>query len=222
VPFGGLIWMALRARQAGSARQFLLLFALPIIAIVCVQALLSKAYANWAAAAYLAGTVAVLPWLTWGWRVASFAINGAVALALPLLGVFADRLSYGDQDRLIAARHVGRAEMSRAIIDTARAEGLDAVVSDNRDLLADLFYTGRDSGLRFFALPPEGRAPHHYALKYPLPADMEGELLFVTRSATAPACAADSAAQATITPAQGAYRGKTWHLFRLPADCWAR
>ena len=222
VLFGGLIWLTLRAPQAGPERQFLLLFALPIIAIVCVQALLSKAYANWAAAAYLAGTVAVLPWLTRPWRVVSFMINGMVAVMLPLVGVYAESLSYGPQDRLVAARYLGRAEMSRAIIDAARAEGLETVVAANRDLLADLFYTGRDSGLRFFALPPEGRAPHHYALKYPLPADMEGELLFVTRSATAPACAADSAAQATITPAQGAYRGKTWHLFRLPADCWAR
>ena len=222
VLFGGLIWMALRARRAGSARQFLLLFALPIIAIVCVQALLSKAYANWAAAAYLAGTVAVLPWLTRGWRLASFAINGAVALALPLLGVFADSLSYGDQDRLIAARHVGRAEMSRAIIDTARAEGLDAVVSENRDLLADLFYTGRDSGLRFYALPPQGRAPHHYALKYPLPADLAGELLFITKSDAAPACAAGTPARAALSPERGAHRGKTWYLYRVPAECWAR
>lgn len=222
VLFGGLIWMTLRARQAAPKRQFLLLFALPIIAIVCVQALLSKAYANWAAAAYLAGTAAVLPWLTRRWLVASFTINGAVAVALPLLGVFADNLSYGKDDRLIAARYVGRAEMSRAIIDTARTEGLDTIVSENRDLLADLFYTGRDSGLRFFALPPQGRAPHHYALKYPIPAELQGDLLFVTKSATAPACAAESAARAALSPGRGAHRGKTWYLYRVPADCWAR
>ncbi|WP_212522965.1 glycosyltransferase family 39 protein [Actibacterium sp. MT2.3-13A] len=222
VLFGGLIWLALRARQAGSARQFLLLFALPVIAVVCVQALLSKAYANWAAAAYLAGSVAVLPWLTGRWRAASFALNGAVALALPLLGVFADSLSYGPKDRLIAARHVGQAEMSRAIIDAARTEGLNAIVTGNRDLLADLFYTGRDSGLRFFALPPQGRAPHHYALKYPLPADLPGDVLFVDKSDTAPACAAGRAPLAAVSPERGAHRGKTWYFHRLPADCWAR
>ena len=56
-----------------------------------MQAILSRAYANWAATAYLAGTLAVVPWLVrekrvWLWI--SFAVNGVFCLALPLATIF--------------------------------------------------------------------------------------------------------------------------------------
>lgn len=218
VLFAGLIWLSLRARRAGAERQLMLFFALPVLAVVSIQAVLSQAYANWAAATYLAGTVAVLPWLTPLWRSLSFAINGAVALALPLVGVFADTLVL--DGKLVAARYVGRAELSRQIIDMAKDEELTIVVAQNRDVLADLFHTGRDSGLGFHAIPPEGRAPHHYALKFPLPAGLAGEVLYVDRSGILPACAAGIAPLTAITPDKGAHRGKTATLYRLPATCW--
>lgn len=219
VLFGALLWLSLRARRAGPQLQLLLVFTLPIIAIVCVQALLSKAYANWAAAAYLAGTVAVVAWLPRAWRWASVAVNGAIALALPAVGLFADTLSL-DGKRLVAARYVGRAELSRQIIEVARDQELSVIVTQNRDVLADLFHTGRDSGLQVYALPPQGRAPHHYALKFPLPEGLTGEVLYVTRTQTAPACAAQSKPVQELRPTVGAYRGKTHVFYRLPASCW--
>ena len=58
-----LIWAACRWRGLSPWLRTLVVFSLPIILLVCVQALLSRAYANWAAAAYLTGTVAVVLWL---------------------------------------------------------------------------------------------------------------------------------------------------------------
>ncbi|GAA0298122.1 ArnT family glycosyltransferase [Rhodovulum strictum] len=218
VLFGALIWLCLRGGAGDRGRQMMLVFALPPLVIVSGQALLSGAYANWAAAAYLAGSLAVLPWLSPRWRLASFAVNGTLALALPVLGVFADKAATGGQPLL--QRYLGRDEMTAEIVDTAREAGLDIIVAANRDILADLFYSARDSGLVFHAVPPEGRAPHHYALKHPLPPDLTGEVLFATLGA-APACIADTPPLRVILPEQGAWRGRPVSLFAVPAECWA-
>ncbi len=219
VVFGGLLWLALTVRRRGPRVRTLLLFALPVVAIVCIQALLSKAYANWAAAAYLAGSVAILPMLSRGWLVASFAINGALSLALPLAAIFAESFYLGD--RLALARYMGRSEMSRAIIRVARDAGQTTIVARDRDILADLFHTGRDSGLRFFSVPFEGRPPHHYAMNFALPDALEGSVLYVAGGAGAPACAPEARPVATLSPERGAYRGHEQALFVVPGDCWA-
>src|SRR5690606_27376703 len=89
VLFGALLWLGATWRRRDHWQRRWLIFSLPIVALVCAQALLSHAYANWAAAAYLAGTLAVMPWLPPRWRIVSFAVNGALCLALPLATVFA-------------------------------------------------------------------------------------------------------------------------------------
>ena len=218
VVFGGLLWLGLRARRAGPWRQVLLAFSLPIVALLCLQALIAGAYANWAVAAYAAGTAAVLPWLTRRWRVASFTINGALCLALPLAGIMADRLSIGGE--LVMGRYIGRAEMSREIIAGARAAGLSTIVARDRDVLADLFYTGRDSGLDVRAVPPSGRARNHYQMSWPL-SPRPGRVLYVADRARPPACAPDARPLATIAPARGEYRDQPKTLYAVPGDCWA-
>ncbi|MCO8144830.1 glycosyltransferase family 39 protein [Rhodovulum tesquicola] len=218
VLFGALVWLVLRRGAGDGARRLLLVFALPPLVIVSGQALLSGAYANWAAAAYLAGTLAVLPWLAPRWRVASFAVNGTVALALPVLGVFADQAAPGGKPLL--ERYLGLDEMSAEIVSGAREAGLGVVVSENRSLLADLFYSARDSGLALHAVPPSGRAPHHYALRHPLPEGLAGEVLFATGGG-APACIMGAEPIRVIAPEMGAWRGKRVSLFVVPADCWS-
>lgn len=217
VLFGGLVWLALRGGAGDGTRRLMLVFSLPVVLIVSVQALLSGAYANWAAAAYLAATLAVLPWLTRGWRAASFAVNGAVALALPVLGAFPEAVAPGGKPLL--NRYLGRAEMSAGIVAAARDTGHGVVVAENRDILADLFYSARDAGLTFRAVPPDGRAPHHYALEYPLEA-VAGEVLFATFGA-APPCVAGAAPVAVIAPDTGTWTGQSLSLFAVPATCWA-
>ncbi len=216
VMMAGLLWLGISFRSRGVWVRRLLIFSLPIVAVVCVQALLSHAYANWAAAAYLAGTLAVMPWLIdrRRWLIASFAFNGALSLALPLATVLGPALSWHGQPLL--ARYLGRAEMSRQIIDAAAAAGLDTVVAGNRDILADLFYTGRDSGLSFRSTPPEGRAPNHYALRYPF-AGGSAEVLFVAAADQTVCAAAERIG--TVDAATGAWHGRPMALWKLPGDC---
>src|SRR5690606_23144546 len=120
-------------------RRLMLWFSLPILGVVCVQALMSRAYPNWAAAAYLGGVLAVVPWLPRGWLIGTVALHGVFALFLPVATWIGTGWAAGPEHRLLLARYVGRSEMSAAILGLARKDGLP-VVADDRDVLADLFH----------------------------------------------------------------------------------
>lgn len=70
--FGMLLYLLLRHRRAMTAdpaSRFLLAFVLPLLVVIALQALVSRAHANWAVAAYVAGTLLVSAWMSrLGWR----------------------------------------------------------------------------------------------------------------------------------------------------------
>lgn len=176
-----LVWRWLRA-GAPEARV-LVAFSLPILAVVTVQAFLSEAYANWAVTAYLAGAVLV------GAAVAARPVLGLVAVgvnllavvALPVLTVFPEvRLS---RDRPLADRYLGRAALSRDILRIAGETGAAAVVATNRDVLADLHYTGRDAGIPILAAPFEGRAANFYEVTFEMDLAPDAPVLAVGQAA---------------------------------------
>ncbi|MEI4471995.1 ArnT family glycosyltransferase [Frigidibacter sp. MR17.24] len=220
VLFGALIALVVSvARGAtGAPQRWLLAFVLPAIAVVTAQAFLSGAYANWAASAYLAATVALVPWLMGRarvWLVVSLALNTALAVALAVGTIFADRMPG------LYARYLGRAEVSHRILETARQQQLQTVVAADRGLLADLFYTGRDSGLLLRARPEAGRPSSHYALSYPLEPGIAGDVLYADRSDDPPACPDRAVEVGVFTPSAGAWAGDDIHMYRVPADCLA-
>ncbi len=202
--------------------QFLLLFSVPILMIVCVQALLSQAYANWAASAYVAGTLLVVPWLLGAsrrWLYGSMAFNLTLVILLPLSTVIGTGWR-GPDGALLLERYLGRTDMSRQILQAARAESLDRVVADDRDILADLMYSGRDADIAVFARPRSGRAPNHYVLKHALPAEQTGAVLLVTKRETPPRdCEARPVR--VLDPPDGAYAERPQKLFVVPAECLA-
>ena len=155
-------------------------FALPALAVVSVQALLDKAYANWAVSAYFAGTVLAMAVLASRprLRLVGVLINTLIAVALPLLTVFPEARLGGERPFLF--RYLGRADLSHQIITLAQQSGNLPVLSTDRDVLADLFYTGRDSGLAFYAPRPQGKPQSHYEQSYPLPTALAGQVLVVT------------------------------------------
>ena len=209
-------WQALRGHLT-LIQVTLLLFALPIVAVVCIQALLSDAYANWAAAAYIAGSVAVMSWLVDRprWLKASYWINGSISVLLPLLTLLAGSLSL-DGDSLLFKRYVGLNEMSEQILDLAEANNQTVVVASNRDILADLFYTGKDRGFEFYATRPDGRAVHHYALKHPFDSGLPTALL-ILRDDKSPPC--PTAVIATITNTEGRYSSRDYSAYIIDAAC---
>ncbi len=212
---GPVVFAALLIRpfRAGAPRA-LLWMALPIVALVCVQALVSRAYGNWAVAAYFAGALAVLPWLRAraGWWRASLVVNGALCVLLPLLAVFPDGVRQAGTPLL--SRYLGREAASRAAIAAAREAGLP-IVAESRDLLADLVYTGRGSGVPIYARPPRGEPEDFYAQTMALPAAVAGPLLWMG-FAPPGACAEP---RGRIDTAGGAYAGRSLGLWRVGEAC---
>ena len=207
---------------ADPTRRYLAVMSLPVFAIVSVQALISGANANWAAAGHLAALVLAVAVLEGRprWLAIGLAINLALTAALPVAAVYADRWRIGSGN-LVLARYVGQSDLSRRAAEVARTEGLDTLVSDNRATLADFFYTLRGSGLSIYAEPEAGFPPHHYAQKHPLPPG-PGEVLYVTRAADGPVCRSDG-----VTPEQVAswrpelgFITSEIHAFRVPRRCW--
>ena len=208
------------ARLRDERTRYLAAMSLPILAVVSVQATISGANANWAATAHLAALVLACAVLAPRprWLAAGFAINGAVCLALPLATLVADSWKVGDN--LVLKRYVGQSAASRHVADVARTQGLDVIVSDNRAILADLFYTLRDSGLSIYAEPVDGFPPHHYAQKHPLPPGA-GDVLYVGRG-NPPHCRGAGAPAVEVDrwrPATG-YVTTDFAAFRVSRACW--
>lgn len=210
----------LRRVASDDRARLLALLSLPTFLIVSVQALIAGAHTNWAAAGHVAAAVLAAAVLAPRprWLAAGLALNGTIALALPLATTVADSFYLGD--RLALYRYVGRAAASHEFERLARAQGLDTIVATNRDILADLFYTLRDSDLAFYAEPVDGFPPHHYAQKHPLPPG-PGEVLFVGRG-EAPTCRPGGTPGVEIArwrPTSG-YVTTDFAAFRVPRTCW--
>ena len=148
------------------------------------------------------------------WRKIAFGVNGTLSLAVLMLVVLAPWPEKSGAPLL--KRYLGRADTSQAILDLARAEGL-AVYSGRRDVLADLFYTGRESGVAIFATRPSGRPGHYYEQNFALPEGYAGELLVI--AANAPEC--DGAAVLPLADLRdaGVWQKQPLAAYRLAARC---
>ena len=211
-----LVWLGVTWRRRPPAIRVLVAFSLPIVVLVCAQAAVSRAYANWAAPAYLAGSVAVAIHLrerARGWLIAGVSANAALVLALALVVTRPD-LAPAPVRAAVMDRYTGRVALSEGVLATARSEGLGTIVSANRDVLADLFHTGRDAQVAIRAAPHEGRPPHHYAMTYPF--EGTAPALYVG-GPEPPPCAAEPLG--TLAP-EGYWAERPRRLWRVPGDCW--
>ena len=218
VMFGTLLLSYMAGWRAGGAERALVLASLPPLLVVSVQAFVEKAYANWALAAYFAGCLLVVPYLVrrrpWLLPV-SLAVNGSVALILPLLTLVAP---WPDRDGApLLKRYLGRSALSREIIAVARSESVNLIYADDRDILADLFYTGAGQGLTFAAPRPTGRPRNYYEQTYPLPQD-HGPMLAVL--AAAPVCKGIALTPVhTLDVSGGAHAHRKLAAFLVPEGC---
>lgn len=213
--FGPVLFAALllaAARPGPPLRRALLAFSLPILLVVCIQALLDRAYANWAVVAYYAGTLVAVPFLLdRAPRLlrASLFINALIAVLLPALTILAPWPERGGQPLL--QRYLGQAALSHQIIDAADRAGARIVMASDRAILADLFYTGRGTGLAFRSVAPPGRPRNYYEQNVTIGAGEEGPVLAVLPAA--PVC--DGLEQ--LPAGEFDTRIGTWHKTRLAA-----
>lgn len=222
VVFGALLWASAGVlRGAASPWQKILFWlSMPVVLLLTLQGLIGKAYANWAAPAYIAGVLLAVWWLYDRWKVGlwiSLAINGLATLAFPVITAFPEavRLPNGTP---VMKRYLGRSELSRWAAEAAQKAGLSVIVTDNRDMVADLFHTLRDAPLTIYARAPAGFPGSYYEQTFALPADLAGEVAYLTRAPLS--CDARPPEEiATITPDHGHFDGTAVHLYRTVPAC---
>lgn len=142
------VGLGLRRRALTEPDRLLLCLVLPPLVLVTVQALLSRANANWAAAAYVPGAVLTAAWLVrWGARrvlilaVASQAALAALFLSAAAAPSLADAAGLGNAFK----RARGWEETTARVLDAARAAApVEAVAVDDRFLFNAMAYYGRD------------------------------------------------------------------------------
>jgi 4-amino-4-deoxy-L-arabinose transferase-like glycosyltransferase len=173
VPFGVLAavaWMAVRGRATPEDR-LLLTLAAPALAVVFAEAVVARANANWAGAAYAPGAVLAAGlmsrWRARGWLTAMVASQGFIAIGF-ILGVTVPGLANAVGAGNAFKRARGWREDTQAIVAVARsaqAEApLTAVAVDDRFLFNALSYYGRDdAGRPAAALPAPLKAWVHLA-----------------------------------------------------------
>lgn len=182
VLFGALLvigWRAWRYKLP-EADRLLLAFCLPIIAIITMQAFLSRAHANWAAVAYVAASVLVTATMIrdveWRWLRASLVLHVIVVMLAAAGTVIAGRVAmpFGADP---FARTLGWQELAfatREEIDRANEAGrpFAAIVTDDRPVTAELLYYLRDTPVRILAWRMTAKPRDHFEMKQPFPGDL--------------------------------------------------
>ena len=201
-----------------QTRQFklLLIFALPMLAIILVQATMSRAHANWAAPAYL--SIAIVVGQLWAAR-DRFDINARLGplflwlsvgfgLLVTLVLIHGLKFSYHEQGapKIRAVEQLrGWREAAQSINALARERQAVVIAQDRRILAALQGYTGRPIA----ALDLQNRRSNHYTWFYNLTdqsidSDQWSLAVFVGESDTQPAIAAlRSAGFSKVVPAEG-------------------
>jgi 4-amino-4-deoxy-L-arabinose transferase-like glycosyltransferase len=181
-----ILWRAWKTRLPEPDRV-LLAFSAPIIAVIVVQAFLSRAHANWAAPAYVAASVLVIATMvrdgSWGWLKGSFLVNVAVLVLIAVGTMMAGRveLPVGPDPfvRVLGWRDVAQA--TRAELAKARSAGrpFAAVLTDERAVTAELLYYMHGEPTPVLAWR-EGRPHDHFELTRPFTAATTGPVLLVS------------------------------------------
>lgn len=183
---GAIVWGLVRNwrdPRYASADTLLLSLALPIIAIVTVQAFISRANANWAAPAFVSLSILAAAWLVrYAQRlllVSNTGLNAALAVVLAALAVSPAFVAAIGQENSVK-RLRGWPEAGHSIVSLASSAPFLAIVSDDREDMASLFYYARPRNVPLRMWPREN-AGNEYEAAYTLPQDESSSVLFVTR-----------------------------------------
>jgi len=164
-----------------ETRALAVLAALPLLVILS-QAFLSRANANWAASAYVPGTLLVVAvWLRqgrWDWLRAGIGLNAMVAVMVTVLS-----LSPALTDAAGLANSVKRVrgwdDTVQALAMKVEAYEPKSIAVDNRITFYALDYYGLGDIAPLYAWQMEARPHHHAELTRPLLEGVAEPILFV-------------------------------------------
>jgi 4-amino-4-deoxy-L-arabinose transferase-like glycosyltransferase len=190
------------------ADRLMLAFAIPPLVLITLTAIMTRAFANWAAPAFISGVVVTVALLVrhgaWKWLAASLAI-GVAAQAAFLAGdaraTSAHLAGFGDVYR----RTLGWRALGEESGRLAQRLGARTIVGDQRDDIASLLYYWRDRPEQVLAWPLAPTPGHHFDLTRALTDAAPMPILFVSR------CPADGRVQAQFASVrrQGSFAAPT-------------
>jgi 4-amino-4-deoxy-L-arabinose transferase-like glycosyltransferase len=167
--FAALVWRTVQlCRGRGDRREgWLLCFCLPILAIVTVQAFLSRANANWAATAYISATVLIAGWAVAAARLwvakLSVALHGFAALVLAVF--FLDLPGIEPPIKSDPLRNMrGWPQTAKKVVEALERRPGQILLTDDRKVMASLLYQLRDTPWRPVMWDYDGHPDHHYEL----------------------------------------------------------
>lgn len=177
------LWRIARGRDRTPAALLLAGFSLPPLAVILVQAFLSEANANWAATAYVAATpLAVHTLLSFAkGRVfaVSLGFNGLAALAMLVLFVSPAAVEAAGLANAYKRMH-GWRELGKVVVARAEIDRPEAIVADNRSVVAELLYYARPRSVPVLAWDDDEAADDHFQLTLRLTPETSGRVLLVT------------------------------------------
>lgn len=171
-------------REPRDQRKILLLsFSLPVLGLLLVQALLSRANGNWSATAYPAAAIFVTAvMLELNRRVLftiSLGLHLVVAVMIAAAPAFARQWPVFEQLRFLR-QTLGWEEVAGAVRSKLAEEHYGAVVVVTRDMAAEMLYYLRDSDVPLYVWM-RGKTPrHHYEMTRPFTASTPEPILFVS------------------------------------------
>ncbi len=161
----------------------LILLAITPLLIVSVQAFISRAHANWAAASYPAITVLAIAWLLRKDKkpplLASHGIHLIIAITLGIgLSSFQIVDTAGFSNAIKRVR--GWDIQGHTIEETA--SNYDAVMADDRELIGEILYYGKQADRPFMAWNSNNQIDDHYEAFLPYEPHRYERLLYITKN----------------------------------------
>lgn len=181
--FAALIVGAVRYRFRADPKEAMLLsMALPPLVIICGQALLSRAHANWAMAAYPAALILLPLWLL-RMKVERWALPATILLHgaawIGFISVTTD-FTRADALGLSSAVHRERAWGETADLIRPYLEGKDGLILDDREIAAHLIWELRHDDIDVEVYDSNFRPQHTFEVALPFTPEPERSRLLVT------------------------------------------
>jgi len=177
------LWRVMRGQDREANSRILLCFSLPALVIIVCQAAIADANANWAAAAYIAATPlvvhALMPFVRGLVLKASVAFNVLVMIAIM---AFAASPSLAAQAGFANAykRLLGWRGLGAAVVYEASKGRYQAIVTDNRSLMASLLYYARPRDIPILMWNRDEQVSNHFEMTSPLTPATSGRVLLIT------------------------------------------
>jgi len=187
---GGLFLTLHRGWRDGlsSADRLLVCFIVPVLAVITVQAFISRAHANWAATAYVAASILVPATLLRldleRWLKASLVLHLAIMALLiagtSMAGRFKVPFGSDPFERTLGWQELGK--RTEAVLTDARTAGqpFDAIITDERAVTAELLYYVRHDTTPIKAWLSGPRPLDHYEMTRPFQGAAKGPVLLVS------------------------------------------